>query len=277
MRDLLYAQTPPTRCCDILLRLHLHLSNPDIALIAIVTAQSAVLSWLRQPRHKALVLTLPIPFTCGMIAVARPIDATHAIGMLNLAGFILMVRYLYMTCKVNIIASIACCIVLYCLLGVAIAQAMPIEVAQKPVVFYSCIAVVLATCLVMKRTLPQVTEEATRSPVPVAIKVPIIGAVVTALVLTKQLLAGFVVTFPFVSTVGAYEARKSLTTIASVFPRLIVALAMMLVVIREVELRSDRLMGLIAGWIAYLAMLGVARLMTRRGDTMAISRELERG
>lgn len=242
-------------------------------MIVIVTAQSAALSWLRQPRHKALVLTLPIPFTCAMFAVARPIDATHALGMLNLAGFILMVRYLYMTCKVNIIAAIACCIALYCLLGVAIAQVMPIEVAQKTVVFYSCIAVVLVMCAVMKRMLRQVTEEATRSPVPVAVKVPIIGAVVTALVLTKQLLAGFVVTFPFVSTVGAYEARKSLTTIVAVFPRLVVALAVMLVVIREVEMRSGRLTGLIAGWAAYLALLGLARLMTRRGDTMATDLE----
>lgn len=249
----------------ILLRLNLHLSNWDCLLIAVVTSQSVLLSYVRQPRHKALMLTLPIPFTCAMLAVERPIDATHALGLVNLMSFILLVRWLYLRRQVNIIAAIAGCIAVYCAIGAAVAQALPIAIAQSRAVFYPCVAAVLVYCMLVHRLLAETDDEAGRSTAPMYVKVPIIGVVVTGLVLIKQLLAGFVTTFPFVTTVGAYEARRCLTTIAAAFPNLLVAMCAMLITMREVEALRGRPLAIAAGWVVYLIVLTALR---RRAGTM---------
>ena len=48
----------------------------DVVLIAAVTLLAGVIAYVYQPRWKALILSLPVPFTLASLSVARPIDSS---------------------------------------------------------------------------------------------------------------------------------------------------------------------------------------------------------
>ena len=98
-------------------------------------------------------------------------------------------------------------------------------------------------------------EPGHRSPLPVWIKFPVIAGVIVVLVLSKQLLLGFMTMFPMVGVVTAYEARHSLWTICRQMPVLMMASAPMMAVCRLTEDRIGLGGGLALGWCVFLAIL----------------------
>ncbi len=73
----------------------LNFSPWDIVLVVVVTVQAAALAYMRQPRMKAFLLSLPLPFTIMALAMNRPIDATNVMGLILLLLFTHAVRIIH--------------------------------------------------------------------------------------------------------------------------------------------------------------------------------------
>ena len=62
--------------------------NPwDLLLVIAISVQATILAYLQQPRWKAFVLSLPVPFTLMVLAAAHPVDVTNALGLFLLLLF----------------------------------------------------------------------------------------------------------------------------------------------------------------------------------------------
>ena len=70
--------------------------NPwDLLLVIVISVQATVLAYLQQPRWKAFMLSLPVPFTLMVLAAGRPIDVTNVLGLFLLLLFTHGVRWLH--------------------------------------------------------------------------------------------------------------------------------------------------------------------------------------
>ena len=227
------------------------LTGWDIALVAAVTTQATVMAYLYQPRWKAFVFMLPIPFTFASLAVARPIDSSNPAGLLLLLAFVLAVRFLHVSLRVPIIVSIAVCAAGYCVLGGLLRPAMP----AGSVGFWAMLAAVAAVAVAAYALMPPRDEQGHRTSLPVWIKLPVMAGVILSLIAIKSILAGFLTMFPMMATVTCYEARKSLWTVCRQVPLIML---MFVPMIATVYLLQDRLgfhKALAASWIVYLACL----------------------
>lgn len=247
-----------------------HLSHWDYLLIAAVSVQVALMAYLPHPRWKAFVLSLPLPFTLASLSLGRPVDATNVLGFALFLGYAHGVRILYRRCRLPIAGAIALSALGYAAAGMILARAVPAGGAA----FWLAMAAVLAAALITHRLFVPGEEPGHRTSLPVWIKLPIIVAVVSALVLGKQYLKGFMTVFPMVGLVGAYEARHSLGSLCRQVPLLMAGMMPMLAIMRLAQggLLESRLppqaallISLGLGWIAYLLVLvPVERHLWRR-------------
>jgi len=229
----------------------------DVGLLLVVTGQSTVMAYVHSPRVKALVYTLPLPFTLASLALAKPVDATHVLGICCVPLYANCVRWLHYNARLPIAVAIAGGALANAIVAVSLADVIP----RTPGAFWLSMAVLLAGGLVLLLRMPSVDEPGHRSLLPVPAKVLIIGAVVTALVLAKQHLGGFMTGFPMVGVVGAYEARRSLRTLCGAVPILLLSFVPLLGVAYLLGPRMGLPASLALGWLGYLL---VTWLLARR-------------
>ena len=223
----------------------------DWTLILVVSTQATVLAYLPRPSWKSFVMGLPIPFTLASLALGQRVDASHTFGLALLIVFAHAVRLLHLRLKVRIVPAIALCVLGYCIVGQAAAGSLP----SGNDAFWLGFAVALSTAALLWITHPHVEELPFRTTLPVWLKYPIIALIVTALILVKQQLRGFMATFPMVSVIALYETRYSLRTSCRQFSILVIALAPALAVCRFVESYLSLGVSLIPTWIVYLAIV----------------------
>jgi hypothetical protein len=230
----------------------------DIVLIVGVSIQATFLAYMHHPKWKALVYSLPVPFTLASLSVNRPIDETNVLGLILLLLYTHGVRLLHLRFRVPIIIAIAASAIFYCLSGWGLNNVL--SSANLPF-WLACVGVYLigVTLLV---TMPHRVEPGHRTPLPVWIKLPIIAAVILFLVLIKNSLRGFMTVFPMVGVVAAYEARHSLWTIGRQIPVIIVTLIPMMIATRMIQEKLGLGLGpsLMLGWIVLIVLLS---LLTR--------------
>ena len=94
----------------------------DVALALAVTVQATVLVYKYHRRWKAFILMLPIPFTIATMAVGRPVDATHVLGLVLLLLFMHAVRVLHYNLRLLILPSVLLAAGGYCVIGWVIAS-----------------------------------------------------------------------------------------------------------------------------------------------------------
>lgn len=224
----------------------------DGGLIAVVSLQATALAYLHHPKWKALLLSLPFPFTLASLAVGRPIDTTNMIGMLFLLAYVHVVRALYAR-RVPILAAIGVAAGGYCVLGSLLARVLP----QTETAFWVSTGAALAAAGLAHWRMPHRDEPGHRSPLPVYIKLPLIMGVIFLLVVVKQHLRGFVTMFPMVGLVASYEARSCLWTICRQIPVVIATMLPMMLVMRVTQAQWGWGIGssLAAGWLVFLAVL----------------------
>jgi hypothetical protein len=231
--------------------MNIHFTPWDYLLIVAVSAQASLMAYLHHPKWKALMLSLPVPFTIAVLSVGRPIDATNVIGMLVLLLYTHAVRVLYRSLGVPIVAAIAVSVTGYCVLASALARVMP----RTELSFWiSCVAVA-ATAAVLLRLTAHRDEPGHRTSLPVWIKVPIVAAVIVGIVLIKQYLQGFMTMFPMVGLIAAYEARHCLWTICRQIPVVMLTMLPMMIVMHLAQPHTGFRLALIPGWLAMLAVL----------------------
>lgn len=228
-----------------------HFGYWDGLLVVVVSLQATLLAYLYQPRWKALVLTLPIPFTVASLAVGRPIDATNVLALLLLLVFTHGVRLLHYRARVSIVLSIVLSALVYCVLGSILARRVP---TGDGAFWASCLLMLLVALLLLVIH-PHREESGHRSPLPIWIKLPLIALVVFFLILIKQQLHGFMTMFPMVGVVAAYEARHSLWTISRQIPVLTIVSVPMMMTCRLVQSHLGLGPGLAIGWCVFLLLL----------------------
>jgi hypothetical protein len=226
----------------------------DIVLIVMVACQATVLAYLRDPRWKAFVFSLPIPFTFAFLAVGRPVDLTNVLGMTLLLAFTHGVRLLHVALRLPILLSIAVATGAYCVLSALVAPLVPAD--NEALFCGSALATVLFGWVVYHLTPPRV-EQGHRSPLPIWLKLPLVGLVVLGLMLMKNALRGFTTVFPMMGVITAYEARASLWTICRQVPAVMIALTSMMMTVRLLQPSMGIGPALAVGWLAHLLIIGL--------------------
>ncbi len=225
----------------------------DFVLIGVVAIQAGILSYVSDPRKKSLVLVFPFPFTIATISLGTKINATHALGLIDLAIFTYGVRFLYTKLRINIILSIAFCATVYCITGVMLASILP----QTEIMFWvSAFCVVVAGILLSLFT-ECPCEESYRTDLPVYIKLPIIISVVSIIVFLKRYLMGFMTVFPMVGVIAAYEGRFMLSSICRQLPTLMISLVSLMMKVKILSGFMPLYHSLIAGWFVFLMVLWI--------------------
>ncbi|MCK4400720.1 hypothetical protein KAW08_00270 [bacterium] len=223
----------------------------DLVLVVVVSLQATILAYFYQPKWKAFMLTLPIPFTVACMAVGRPIDATNVLGLILLLGFTHGVRLLHYKFHLQIIPAIALAVLSYCLLGWIIVGILP----EDKIIFWVSSICALIIAVVLLKMLPHRAEQGHRSSLPVWIKLPIIVGVVLFLVAIKKNLHGFMTVFPMVGVIAAYEARNSLWTISRQIPVVMLTMIPMMMVCQLTQNSVGLGFSLVLGWVVFILML----------------------
>ena len=229
----------------------LSLSGWDIALIVLVSLHATALAYLHHPRWKALLLTLPVPFSLASLSIGARVDATNVAGLPLLMVFTCGVYVLYRRCRVPIILAIATCAAGYCGLASVIAPHVP----RTGTAFWCLAVVVFAAGAALYQLMPPRDEPGHRSPLPVYIKLPIIAAVIFVLVVLKQQMQGFMTLFPMVGVVAAYEGRHCLWTICRQIPVIMMTLLPMMAAMRLLCPLVGIGWALAGGWVVFLCLL----------------------
>ena len=227
------------------------LTRWDALLVVAVSAQATVLAYMHSPRLKALVFLLPIPFTCASLAVNTPISSEHAAGLILLFGFLLAVRALNAKLRVPIVASIAAACVAYCLIAGLVRPHLP----QGAAGYWWTALVVALVATAGWLLMPAREEPGYRTSLPIYIKLPCLAAVIVAIILLKSFLGGFMVMFPFMGTIAAYEARHSLWTLTRQVPALMLMFLPMMAAVQWTQGPLGLGGALAVGWVVYLALL----------------------
>ena len=229
----------------------LTLTGWDLLLIVVVSIQSTALAYLRHPRWKAFLLTLPVPFTLATLSVGQPVGPTNVIGLVLLMGYTYGVYLLHARWRLPIVLSIALCAAGYCGAATALAARLPASEAA----FWASVVGVFAMGVVLYRLMPWRAEPEHRSPLPPCIKAPMIAVVVLFLVIIKQQLQGFMTVFPMVSLVASYEGRRCLWTLARQIPVLMMTTLPMMATIHLLGPAVGMGWSLAGGWVVFLAVL----------------------
>jgi hypothetical protein len=227
-----------------------HLELWDICLVIVVSLQATFLAYLARPRWKAIVLSLPVPFTVAAMAVGQRANITHVLGLVLLLSYTHGVRLLYTRLRLPIAFAIALAATGYCVAAGLLAPWLP----RGETAFWVASLSVLALAVGLFRALPERHEPDYRSALPVWLKLPIIVAVVLCLVILKGWLQGFMTLFPMVGVVAAYEARHSLWTIGRQIPVLMMAMVPLIVTSHLAQPVVGLGLSLVVGWLAFLAV-----------------------
>jgi hypothetical protein len=230
--------------------IHLPFGPWDILLILTVTAMGVVVAYLHHPTWKAAMLSLPLPFTIATVSLRQPVNTTHVTGLVLLFLFTHGVRLLYSRFRVPIAAAIAIPALGYCAAGGLLARILP----RTPAAFWTACAGSVLIAAAAWRAMPPRDERGHRSPLPVPVKSLLTIAIVSGLVMIKQILQGFMALFPMVGVLAAYEARHSLWTTCRQISLVMLTMTPMMAACYLVQSRAGLATGLAAGWVVLLIL-----------------------
>jgi hypothetical protein len=230
----------------------MRLNNWDILLIVMVTTQATILAYLQQPRWKAFVLSLPIPFTLMALAAGRPLDATNVLGLFFLLLFTHAVRLLHLRLHVSIIPAIILSALGYCGVGSVAARLLP----KTNAVFWVTWLFVFLLGAYLSLKLQERSEPDYKTQLPVWVKLPIIAGVVFFLIMMRNVLQGFATVFPMIGIIAVYEGRYCLWTIGRQMPVIMVSMSTMMAAAYLVQQQWGLPLALLAGWCAFLLVFG---------------------
>lgn len=225
----------------------------DLLLLIVVSSMGLAIASLHDPRWKALMLSLPIPFTLSLLSVGKPLDATNVVALNVLLAYTHGVRLLHYRLRVPILPSIIISALGYCLIGGVCARITP----RTPTAFWLACVVTMAFAAWLHLALPPRTEPGHRNPLPLPVKSAATVGVVLFLVLIKQIIQGFMTVFPMVGVIASYESRHSLWTNCRQIPIIMLTLTPMMVAIYLAEHHFHQQAGwsLALGWLVLFATL----------------------
>ena len=243
----------------------------DLVLLIVVSGLTLGVAYVPDPRHKAFIMSLPLPSTAATLAVG-------SIGASNVAGFTLLLLFswqVWFTCtklKWNIILSIALAAALFCVLGKILFPLIPGDAAG----FWGVMAWNMLAGVFLFLAVPWKKEPGFKSPMPFRFKVPIVAAVVLMLILLKKYMGGFIVAFPMVGVVGTYESRHALWGIARQVPLMMISLGVLNSIAYLALPFTGIYWALALGWIGYCAVFFPLHRVLWRKSLAAAAEEAPR-
>jgi hypothetical protein len=243
-----------------------HIGFWDILLVFVVSVQATVLAYVHNPKGKALLYSLPLPFTIATLAVGSPVGITHALGLPMVFLYTNGVRWIHVNGRVPIVPSIALAVLGFCLIAKFLVCVAP----PGPIAFWAVLAAVFIFAVTLYFTMPFREEKGHRSPLPIPLKFVIVSCVIMGLIIIKYHLQGFVTAFPMVGIVAAYEARHCLWTLGRQVPIMMMAMVPLLATCRLTQDRLGLGGALAVSWVVFLMVLiPLARKMwLDEGDDM---------
>jgi len=239
----------------------------DILLLAGVSIQATAIAYIYHPKWKALLYSVPIPFTLATLSLGTGIGVTNVTGLLLLLGYGHGVRLLHQRLGVSIVLSIVAAAVSYCGAATALVSVLP----QTETAFWAACAIAMALGFVFFLAVPYRGEPGHRTPLPVWVKLPVVTLVILSLIAMKQMLQGFMTMFPMVGVVAAYEKRYSLWTFARQVPVLMMSCVPLMAVSRLTQPHVGLAGSLLLGWVVYLGTLfGTTRWLWARSQAEGI-------
>lgn len=231
----------------------IHVSIYDLLLIVAVSGMGTVLAYLHDPRWKALMLTLPIPFSLAFLSLGKPMGVTNVTGLLVLLGFTYLVYVLHGRWRWPILIAIVCSAAGYIFASIGLGAILP----NVPAAFWGSFAAAELLGWWLYLALPRRDEPGHRTPLPVWIKLPLMALVVVVLVVLKLRLQGFMTVFPMVGVIAAYEARKSLWANVRAIPVIMISMGLMMAAIWLMQhlLGWSRGVVLAVGWLILLSTM----------------------
>ncbi len=223
----------------------------DFVLIGVVAIQAGILSYVSDPKKKSFILVFPFPFTIATISLGTQVNATHVLGLVDLAIFAYGVRFLYSKLKLNIILSISFCAGVYCLIAIFLASILP----ENEISFWVSVFCVALIGIMLAFFTDCPYEAPYKTDLPVYIKIPIIVAVISILVVLKKYLQGFITVFPMVGVIAVYEGRFMLASICRQIPVVMVSLVSLMMTVRVLSSFVSLYTGLSIGWVVFLLVL----------------------
>jgi hypothetical protein len=221
----------------------------------VLTAFVISIAYVRSPRAKAFIYSLPVPFSCAYLATGLAINATHLTGLMLVVGYNWLVYSLVRT-KVPLVVTIVVGALAY------FGGAMVLRpLAQTGAVGLWWVAVAgLAAWVVGVAFYRSREEPGHRSRTAWWVKAPLIFAIAMGVYNATELLAGGVGMFPYAGVFTSYESRHSLRTLAGQFTINSLGLLMCLVTIHVAEAAGlPRPAALMMGWLPVLAWVALVR------------------
>jgi len=223
----------------------------DWVLLAIVSLQAAMVAYLYDPKWKALILTLPIPFTCAALAVGQDVNTYNVIGLAILILFIFSVQILHYQFEVSIYLSILVGILVYSGTSFAALKLIP---STNVTFWYSCLVIFLLSSAILA-IVPVSISRGHRTSLPVLLKLPILVCVILSIIAVKKQLQGFVTVFPMIALITAYEARHSLCVISRQILVMVLILLPMMIACYMTQSYLGLGKSLVVGWIVFCSLL----------------------
>lgn len=237
----------------------------DLILLLVVTTMVVTMSYLHNPLWKAVILSLPIPFTVTYLSLGIPVDAPNVLGLFILLLYTYAVRFFHRILHWHIVVSIIVSAVMYIVIGGFTAAILPKTETSFVVSVFLALGVGVLLLLFVKDP----KEPGHRTLLPIYWKIPLTLVMVGLLLSGKTFLQGTMTLFPMVGVFGAYESRFSLSTNCRQIHRLMVAMIPMLCVLHYAQPYLGTVLALVVGWILYISimwplMAGVFRSSAKR-------------
>lgn len=227
----------------------------DILLVVVVVIMTILISYLRNPRWKTLIISLPLPSTVATLSTGEPVNVSFLLGLPLLVLFYGSIYLLYQKLGINIIIAIIISTIGYVLTGIVILPFLP----SSPLAFWIVFVFIICFALVLYNLIPKSNENEHKTMLPLYMKIPIVLTVVVLLVNMKYLLGGFMPIFPMVGVMAAYEARYCLKTVFRRLPLAIMILGPMFGVCYLVQNTLGVCRGLGLGWLVYFILFFLIR------------------
>jgi len=236
----------------------------DLTLLVAVSLLATCMAYVHNPRHKALLYVLPVPFTLASMALDMPVGTTHVLGLPLLLLYTHAARWLHLHARMPVVAAIVTAAAGYCFIACTAVRFAP----DAGSVFWLVVVCNVALAATLHRRTPHRQEPGYRSPLPMFVKLPVVMCVVALVVLLKQAMQGFMVFFPMMGVVAVYESRHSLWTLNRQLPIFILAMSALLTVCRLTQARVGLAAALALGWVAFLCvLLPLTRRMWRQSSS----------
>lgn len=223
----------------------------DVVLLAVVPLQAVGVAYCYQPKHKAFLLSLPIPFTIAVLAIGKGVTIENVIGLSLTLAYAHSVRWLHQDLKMNILVAIAVSALGYCLTGFALAGKIPDTTWS----FLAASLSVMAIGVIAWFATPCRHENGSRTTLPWYIKYPAVFMVILGLLLIKKWLSGFMAMFPMIGVVTSYEARYCLWSICRQMPIILIATVPMMATIRLFQDNIGIYAAIGLGWLVLALFL----------------------